>query len=105
MAPAHGLNRTLGPRYIAPAGSVSHEHNLGGTLGPQAIVVPVARFYGYAMDIVFVWLFISYGAIIVGPFMIPVVHASIDAVKAFKRGFSRNLVERPDVKTLQPAAA
>jgi hypothetical protein len=37
--------------------------------------------------------------------MIPVVHASIDAVKAFNRGLRRNLVERPDVEALQPAAA
>ena len=86
-----------------PAGSVSHEHNLGRTLGSRAIVAAVARFYGYAMDIVFVWLFIGYGAIIVGPFMIPVVHAAIDAVKAFNRAPRRTLVERPE--TLQPAAA
>jgi hypothetical protein len=52
-----------------------------------------------------VWLFIGYGAIILGPFMIPVVHASIDAVKAFNRGLRRNLVERPDVEALQLAAA
>jgi hypothetical protein len=57
------------------------------------------------MDIVFVWLFIGYGAIILGPFMIPVFHASIDAVKAFNGGLRRNLVERPDVEALQPAAA
>lgn len=64
----------------------------------------VTRFYGYAMDIVFVWLFICYGILVLGPFMIPVVHASIDAVKALTRGLRRNLVEQPD-ETLQPAAA
>ena len=104
VTPAHSLSRTLGPRSKAPAGSVAPAHGLGGTLGPRAIVVAVARFYGYAMDIVFVWLFIGYGAIIAGPFMIPVVHASIDALKAFNRGLRRNLVGRPDVETLQPAA-
>jgi hypothetical protein len=64
----------------------------------------VTRFYGYAMDIEFVWLFICYGILVLGPFMIPVVHASIDAVKALTRGLRRNLVEQPD-ETLQPAAA
>jgi hypothetical protein len=56
------------------------------------------------MDIEFVWLFICYGVLILGPFMIPVVHASIDAVKAVTRGRRGNLVERTD-ETLQPAAA
>jgi hypothetical protein len=68
------------------------------------MVVALARFYGYAMDTEFVWLFICYGVLILGPFMIPVAHASIDAVKAVARGLRRNLVERPD-KNLQPAAA
>jgi hypothetical protein len=70
----------------------------------ESIVVAVNRFYGCAMDTEFVWLFICYGVLILGPFMIPVVHASIDAVKAVTRGLRRNLVERPD-ETLQPAAA
>jgi hypothetical protein len=48
------------------------------------------------MDTEFVWLFICYGVLILGPFMIPVVHASIDAVKTLTRGLHRNLVERPD---------
>ena len=52
----------------------------------------------------FVWLFICYGVLVLGPFMIPVVHALIDAVKAVTRSLRRNLVERPD-ETLQPAAA
>jgi len=67
------------------------------------MVAATARFYGYSMDIVFVWLFIFYGTLILFPFMIPVVHASIDVVKAATRG-RRELVERP-AKSLQPAAA
>jgi len=55
------------------------------------------------MDIEFVWLFICYGVVILGPFMIPVAHASIDAVKAVTRSLRRNPVERPD-ETLQAAA-
>jgi hypothetical protein len=66
--------------------------------------VAQTRFYGCAMEIEFVWLFICYGVLILGPFMIPVVHASVDAVKAVTRGRRRNLVERTD-ETLQPAAA
>jgi len=56
------------------------------------------------MDIEFVWLFICYGVLVLGPFMIPVAHASIDAVQAVSRSLRRNLVERPDA-ALQPAAA
>jgi hypothetical protein len=56
------------------------------------------------MDTEFVWLFICYGVLVLGPFMIPVAHASIDAVKAVTRSLRRNLVGRPD-ETLQPAAA
>ena len=67
------------------------------------MVAAIARFYGYSMDIVFVWLFIFYGTLILFPFMIPVVHASIDVVKAVTRG-RRDLAERP-TKSLQPATA
>jgi hypothetical protein len=67
------------------------------------MVAAIARFYGYSMDIVFVWLFIFYGTLILFPFMIPVVHASIDVVKAVAR-HRRELVERP-AKSLQPATA
>jgi len=56
------------------------------------------------MDTEFVWLFICYGVLVLGPFMIPVVHVSIDAVKAVTRGLRRNLVGRPG-ENLQPAAA
>ena len=68
------------------------------------MVAAIARFYGYSMDIVFVWLFIFYGTLILFPFMIPVVHASIDVVKAVTRGPRRNPAERP-AKSLQPATA
>ena len=67
------------------------------------MVAAIARFYGYSMDIVFVWLFIFYGTLILFPFMIPVVHASIDVVKAVTRR-RRDLAERP-AKSLQPATA
>jgi hypothetical protein len=56
------------------------------------------------MDTEFVWLFICYGVLVLGPFMIPVAHASIDALKAVTRSLRRILVERPD-ESLQPAAA
>jgi hypothetical protein len=56
------------------------------------------------MDIEFVWLFICYGVLVLGPFMIPVVHAAIDAVRAVTRGLGRKLAERP-VEALQPATA
>jgi hypothetical protein len=68
------------------------------------MVVAVTGFYGCAMDTEFVWFFICYGAFIVFPFMIPVAHASIDAVKAVTRGLRRNLIEGPH-ETLRPAAA
>ena len=67
------------------------------------MVAAIARFYGCSMDIVFVWLFIFYGTLILFPFMIPVVHASIDVVKAVTRR-RRDLAERP-AKSLQPATA
>jgi len=68
------------------------------------MVAAITCFYGCSMDIVFVWLFIFYGTLILFPFMIPVVHASIDVVKAVTRGRRRELVERP-AKSLHPAAA
>jgi hypothetical protein len=68
------------------------------------MVTATGRFYGCSMDIVFVWLFIFYGTLILFPFMIPAVHASIDAVKAVTRGPRREQVERSD-KTLRAAVA
>jgi hypothetical protein len=68
------------------------------------MAVAVTRFYGCVMETEFVWYFICYGAFILFPFMIPVAHASIDAVQAVTRGLRLNLVERP-AETLQPAAA
>jgi hypothetical protein len=66
------------------------------------MVAAIARFYGYPMDIVFVWLFIFYGTLILFPFMIPVVHATIDAVKAVAHSRRRDLAERP-ANSLQPS--
>jgi hypothetical protein len=56
------------------------------------------------MDTEFVWFFSCYGAFILLPFMIPVVHAAIDAVKALTRGLRHYLAQRPG-EVLQTAAA
>ncbi|HEX4247660.1 MAG TPA: hypothetical protein VH008_07320 [Pseudonocardia sp.] len=48
------------------------------------------------MDNTLVWFFICYVTFVFFPFMIPVVHAAIDVVKAATRGLRRELVEQHD---------